>query len=424
MDPIGLLSLPTRPFARLCSVPRHLEDVTSIAEETPARELGLATGAVEAVWGAIEDLYRSGLHPAIQVCIRRHGEIVLHRAIGHRSGNEPGSPPDAPRTLATTATPFNLFSASKAVTAMVIHRLDDEGLLHLDDRVADYIPEFAAHGKQWITVRHVLCHRAGIPTLPPHLLDSSLLEKPEEILQILCEAKPVSRAGRRLAYHAVTGGFVLGEVVRRVCGKDIRQVLHEKIQAPLGFRWMNYGVAPADLPEVAVDAFTGLPLPPPLSTLLRRALGVDAETAVRISNEPAFRTGIVPAGNLISTAEEASAFYQCLLNEGELDGTRIFGPRTVRRATSEQTYWELDLTLGVPLRYGLGFMLGGELISLFGSGTPHAFGHLGFTNIFNWADPERALAVAILSSGKPVISPGMLRLVQLLLRVHDAFPKV
>lgn len=405
-------------------MPEDLDAVTSIAEETPARVVGIPAGDVESVWQAVETLYRTGLYPAIQICIRREGEIVLHRALGHASGNEPGSPPDAERVLATTATPFNLFSASKAVTAMVIHQLDDEGVLHIDDRVAEYIPEFAAHGKQWITLRHVLSHRAGIPNLPAEALDPEILLKPDEILDLLCAAKPVARAGRRLAYHAVTGGFVLAEVVRRVCGQDIRAVLREKIGAPLGFRWMSYGVAPADLPLVAVDAFTGLPVPPPASTLLRRALGVDAERAVEISNDPRFRTAIVPAGNVIATAEEASAFYECLRNEGELGGVRVFSPRTVRRATSEQSYWELDLTLGIPLRYGLGFMLGGDLISLFGPDTPHAFGHLGFTNIFTWADPARALSVALLTSGKPVLSPEMARLVQLVLRVNRAFPKL
>ena len=97
--------------------------------------------------------------------------------------------------------------------------------------------------------------------------------------------------------------------------------------------------------------------------------------------------------------------------------------RTVRRATLEQAYWEIDLTLGLPLRYGLGFMLGGYSVGLFGPDTPRAFGHIGFTNIVSWADPERELAVAILTSGKPIFSPEMLRLYQLLTEIGRAFPK-
>ncbi len=424
MDALGLLTLPMRPLAALCRVPRHLDEITTTAPETPAREVGIGQGAVEAVWGAVETLYRSGLYPAIQVCVRRRGQIVLHRAIGHASGNAPGDSIDGPRTLVTPETPILLYSASKAITAMLIHKLDERRVLHLEDRVCEYIPEFASHGKDRITIRHVLCHRAGIPNLPPGALDLDLLEKPEAVVEILCAARPVSRPGRNLAYHAVSGGFVLGEVVQRATGKSVREVLREEIQEPLGFRWMNYGVSPIDVPLVAHNAVTGLPVLPPFSLLLHRALGVSFREAVELANDPRFLTGVIPAANVVSNAEEASAFYQCLLDEGELGGVRVFEPRTVRHATSEQSYWEVDLTLGLPLRYGLGFMLGAELLSLFGPDTPRAFGHVGFTNIFTWADPDRALSVAILTTGKPFLSLDILRLLQLLLKIGWAFPRI
>jgi CubicO group peptidase (beta-lactamase class C family) len=424
MDALSLLTLPTRPISSLCRVPADLESVTHVGEEVPGREVGVGHGALEGVWRTVEGLYRTGLYPAIQLCVRRRGAVVLHRAIGHVRGNHPGADPDAPKIPVTTQTPFNLFSASKAITAMVIHKLDEERVLHLEDRVSDWIPEFAAHGKERITIRHVLCHRSGIPNLPPGALDLDLLSKPEEIVEILCAARPLSRPGRRLAYHAVTGGFVLGEVVRRATGKDIRTVMRERFQEPLGFRWMNYGVDAHDLPLVAEDAFTGLPVMPPVSWILERALGAGMRDVVSMSNDARFRTGIIPAANIISTAEETAAFYQCLLEEGTLGGVRVLDPRTVRHATSEQSYWELDLTLIVPLRHGLGFMLGADVLSLFGPDTPHAFGHLGFTNIFNWADPDRDLVVALLTSGKPFVSLDVVRLYEFLLRLQWAFPKV
>ncbi|HBZ71977.1 MAG TPA: hydrolase [Deltaproteobacteria bacterium] len=424
MDCFRLLTLPARPFEALCRVPRDLGEVTTLGSETPAREVGIGQGAVEGIWQSVESLYRTGLYPAIEICIRRRGALVLNRTIGHASGNAPGAKPDSPKTLVTPQTPILLFSASKAITAMVIHKLDERRVLHLDDRVIDYIPEFAGHGKEWITLRHVLCHRAGIPNLPPGAMDLDLLERPEQVVEILCAARTVSRPGRNLAYHAVSGGFVLGEVVRRATGKDIRAILREEIQEPLGLRWLNYGVSPIDLPLLAHDVFTGPPILPPFSQLMRRALGVGYHEAVALSHDPRFRTGIIPAANVVATAEELSAFYQCLLNEGEFNGVRVFEPRTVRHATSEQSYWELDLTLGLPLRYGLGFMLGAEWLSLFGPDTPHAFGHLGFTNIFSWADPERALAVAILTTGKPFLSLHVVPLWQCLIRIGQAFPRI
>src|SRR4029077_4444588 len=124
---------------------------------------------------------------------------------------------------------------------------------------------------------------------------------------------------------------------------------------------------------------------PPLSLVLRRALGVGFHEATAMGNDPRFLTAIVPSANVIATANDLSRFYQLLLDGGELDGVRIFDPRTIRRATSEQSYLEFDLTPGLPFRYGMGFMLGGDWFGVFGPDTRYAFGHLGFTNILSWA---------------------------------------
>src|SRR5206468_2751488 len=125
---------------------------------------------------------------------------------------------------------------------------------------------------------------------------------------------------------------------------------------------------------------------PPLSTILGRALGVEFRRAIAMANDPGFLTGIVPSANLVATANEMSRFYQLLLQGGELDGVRIFDPRTIRRATSEQSYLEFDFTLLLPFRYGMGFMLGGQWFSPYGPDTQYAFGHIGFTNVLTWAE--------------------------------------
>ncbi|MDH3213006.1 MAG: beta-lactamase family protein [Myxococcales bacterium] len=424
MDVLQLLTRFGLPFLARCRVPRDLESVTSAGDEAPAHEAGVRPEAVERVWRSIEALYRTGVHPAVQVCIRRHGIPVLHRSLGHAEGNAPDDPPDAPLIPVTTETPFVIFSAAKAVTAMLIHKLDEKRALHLEDRVCDFIPEFARDGKRRITIRHILSHRAGVPNLPPEAMDLGLHDQPERIVEILSGQRLQSRPGRILAYHAVSGGFILAEVVRRATGDDIRTVLEREICEPLGFRWMRYGVRPEDIDRVARNAVTGPPPPPPISGMLRRALGLGMREVVEFSNDPRFVTGVIPSANVVTTAEELSRFYQCLLDGGELDGVRVFEPNTVRHATSEQSYWEIDLTLGVPLRYGLGFMLGDRRPNLFGWDNPLAFGHLGFTNVFSWADPERSLSVAILTSGKPILSLHAVRLVQMFVEMHRAFPKV
>jgi CubicO group peptidase (beta-lactamase class C family) len=411
------------PFISRCRVPWELEEVRTIGDEVAPRELGLDPEAVARVWNTVEGLYHSGVHPAIQLCIRRGGQVVLHRALGHAAGNAPEDPPGGPKVVVGLDTPINIFSASKAITAMVIHKLDERRVLHLEDRVCDYIPEFARYGKHRITLRHILSHRAGIPNLPIDALDLDLLERPEEMAEILCEARLQSRPGRVLAYHAVSGGFVLAEVVRRATGHDIRTVLEREIRDPLGFRWSSYGVRPEDLDRVAVNAFTGPPIPPPMSSLLHRALGTGLREAVELSNDPRFNTGIIPSANVMTTAYELSGFYQCLLDEGEVAGVRVFEPSTVRHATTEQSYWEIDFTLILPLRYGLGFMLGNEGIGPFGIDNPQAFGHIGLSNTFSWADPERDIAVALVTTGKPIASFHALRLFQFLRAVGNAFPK-
>ena len=232
---------------RRCRIPDDLDAVTTVAGHEDPAAAGVAQRDVDRVWRAVQRLYRSGVHPAIALCVRRNGAVVLDRAIGHARGNGPADPPDAPKVAATPATPFCIYSASKAVTATVVHLLDERGLLHVDDRVVEYLPEFGAHGKDAITIEHVLSHRAGVPGLPASVLDLDNLADREFLVRTICEAKTRTRPGKLLAYHAVSGGFILGEVVHRVTGDDIRTVLQREVLDPLGFRWGGYGVAPEDV---------------------------------------------------------------------------------------------------------------------------------------------------------------------------------
>ena len=164
---------PSRPFQRtrstllgLCEVPDDLAEVTVRGDEAPAKEAGVSRAKVERVWQHIEELYRSGAHPAIQVSIRCRNAEVLHRAIGHASGNSPSDrAARIPLRPIELDTPVNLFSAAKAVTAMIVHKLHDDGVLSVDDPVAAHIPEFGRAGKQAITIRRVPA--PSVPSSPP-----------------------------------------------------------------------------------------------------------------------------------------------------------------------------------------------------------------------------------------------------------------
>jgi CubicO group peptidase (beta-lactamase class C family) len=374
--------------------------------EVDPRLAALGRDDVEAMWKAVRYLYASGMHPAIGLCVRRRGQVVLERAIGHLYGNAPEDPADAPKEKIRYDSLFNLFSAAKCVTAMMAHLLEDQRLLHLDDPVAEYFPEFGQNGKRDVTVRQILTHRAGLPALENVAMRLELLANPQRVLELLCEQKPFTVPGRQLAYHALTGGFVIGELVRRLTGAGIDVLLDKAVRQPLGMKSFTYGVASQEVPRVAKNAFSGAPPMPPVSTIVKRVFGVTVREAVAISNDPRFLTAIIPSGNLVCTAEEGSRFFELLLQGGALDGVRIFDRRTVHRAIAETSYLELDTFLGFPVRYGTGFMLGAKWLSLYGPGTPLAYGHVGFTNVVAWADPDRDVSACLMTTGKPLITPG------------------
>jgi CubicO group peptidase (beta-lactamase class C family) len=409
---------------RRVAVPEQLESVTTIGSEEDPEAVGISKRAVARIWKAARLLYQSGVHPAVQVCVRCRGAIVLNRAIGHARGNGPRDSADTEKLPATPQTPFVIYSGSKAITAFVVHMLHDRGVIDVADRVCEYIPEYARNGKEEITIGQVLAHRAGVPTLPRDAFDLDRALDREFMVELLCAAEPVFQPGRFLAYHAVSGGFILGEVVHRATGMDIRTILANEILDPLAFRWTNYGVPSKDLEAVAVNYVTGPPTAPPLSQLLSRALGLGFDELVAASNDPRFLTAVIPSANVVTTAEELSRFYEIFRCGGELDGVKIMSPETVRHALTEQSRLEIDLSLGFPTRFGYGLMLGARLLSLYGRDTQHAFGHLGFTNMLGWADPERGLACGVMTNGKPVLYPELPRFYGLTQTITASAPKL
>jgi CubicO group peptidase (beta-lactamase class C family) len=409
---------------RRVHIPRDVESVTAIGQEEEADAGGMSGESVERIWGAVVHLYRSAVHPAVQVCVRRQGAVVLDRAIGHARGNGPRDGAEVEKQPATPATPFFIYSAAKAVTALVVHMLHERGSLDISDRVCQHIPGYERHGKAEITIGQVLAHRAGVPNLPREALDLDRALDREFRVRALCDARPFAKPGRFLAYHAVSGGYILGEIVHRVTGKDIRTVLAEEILDPLGFRWTNYGVAPEDVSRVALNYATGPPIAPPLSQLFSRAIGLPFDELVEASNDERFLSAIVPSVNVVTTANEFARFFEIFRRGGELDGVRVMRPETVRNAMTEQSHLEFDLSLGFPTRFGYGLILGAQLLSPYGRDTQHAFGHLGFTNILAWADPERALACAVMTNGKPAIYPELRRFYGLIQRMTREAPKV
>jgi CubicO group peptidase (beta-lactamase class C family) len=404
---------------RRCSVPRDLGPITVRGVERGSEE------TADTIWALVEDVYRSGMHPAIQVCIRHEGVVVVDRAIGHARGNLPARRFDRERAVPLTVdTPVNLFSAAKAVTAMVIHKLAEQGAIQLDDPVAEYVPGFERHGKHDITIRHVLTHRSAIATMPAEAFDLDLLANHDEVEEMLRDLSPSAEPGGALAYHAVTGGLVMEAVTRRATGRSLRDVLRTEIKEPLGLDWLDFGVPPDQAEFVAQNVETGLPPGFVIGPFMKRVLGKAWGPVLRMSNDHRFLAGVIPSANVIVTARDIATFYQCVLNGGSIDGTRVFEEQTVREAIrAESDDMEFDRMLAMPMRYSTGFMLGTESFSLYGWNHPRAFGHVGMSNLFTWADPDRDLVVALLTTGKPVIGGHLPALVRLMGGIYAAFPE-
>ncbi|HKY90119.1 MAG TPA: serine hydrolase domain-containing protein [Nevskiaceae bacterium] len=405
------------------TIPRDLDAITRIAREDEPAEAGLTPVSRDEIWSTVRAYYRTGTHPFISFMLRRNGKVVLHRSIGHARGNEPHARGDAPM-VGTPDTPVCLFSASKAITSLLVHKLVEDGKLGLDDRVADYIPEYARHGKEKTTVRYLLAHRAGIPTVPTKNLDHRLLYDWDAVVAMLCAAKPFEATGERQAYHAITGGFILGELVRRVSGRTLPDVLRAWLAEPLGCRHLTFGLEKTYWGTDAPNVFTG-PRPPwVLDLLAKRVLGASFTKVIEVSNEEGFRTAAIPAGNIYATADEASRVFQMLLNGGVYEGRRVFQPDTVEEMLRPVGKRQFDAMLVLPLRFSAGMMLGDNPVGLFGPGTRHAYGHIGFLNIVSWADPDRDLSCAILCNGKSIAPSSFTRLARIIAAVGRLCPPV
>lgn len=405
-----MIASPCLPLTRQITRAPSLSSVTRIdrSAECDPLAVGMTTDGVERIWAAVQTLYKTRLHPSLTLMIRRHGQVVIKRAIGCADGNLPGQ--DGPQIAMDPDAPQCIFSASKAVTALLVHKLVEEGELRLTDRVSDYIPEFAQNGKQDINIRGLLSHRAGVPFIPREQADPDLLLDWDRVVQMICELPPHYPNPATVAYHALTGGFIIGEIVKRVAGMELTQALDEWIRKPLGCRYLTYGLTQADRGKLAHNAFTGPPAIWPLSTYIRRITGVPFRQATEVSCEDTFLSSVVPAGNIHASADDLNRVFQMLLNGGELDGVRVLKESTVKQAIRPVGRIRRDRAMHVPIRYSAGFMLGENPFGLYGPKCGQAFGHLGFVNILGWADPQRQISVSFLNTGKSVSPIGLFRL--------------
>ena len=393
-----------RDLFRTVEVADDLSSVTDmdISGEVDPGQVDIDPASVDLIWESCQDLYRSGVYPLLSLCLRRQGKIILNRSLGHYQDGK----------VASVNTPICLFSASKAVSAVLVHLLAEQGHVNLLNPVSYYIPAFSAKGKGSITIHQMLAHRGGVPGVPADV-ELDLLYDHDAGLQLVCDAQPTDHQAKIQAYHTITSGFIVNELIKVTTGLNAQQYLNRYIRKPMGMRYFRYGLTKREQAGVAINTSTGLN-----SKLINKALtnvlGAHPDKAVDMTNDSRFYSSIIPSANLFGTAEEVSRFFQMLLNHGRWQGKQILDPLTVHRAVRPLGKTELDKTLMLPMRYSAGFMLGGSPIGIYGKDTQYAYGHLGYSNIFCWADPQRDISVSPMNTGKPTLGPHLKALPALL----------
>ncbi len=300
----------------------------------------------------------------------------------------------------------NLYSTTKGMTAICAHQLMERGQLDVDAPVAEYWPEFAAAGKASIPVRQLLCHQAGLPAIRKPL-ETSVLYDWEALTAALAEQEPWWEPGTRHGYHALTFGYLVGEVIRRVSGQSVGNYFRENVAQPLDADF-QIGLPDKDHARTSTlhgrliggdPKASGSKIPEPLKAFMRDMADPTTMTGAAFNNprippdavnSAEWRRAEIPAANGHGTARSLARIYGALACGGEVDGVRILDGETIERAIEVQAEGPDAVLGGMPMRFGLGFMLRSPIMPL--SPSPRAFGHPGAGGSIGMADPDAGVS--------------------------------
>ena len=372
--------------------------------------MGVVSGSVlqgtvepgfEGVRELLEKQFAAGEHIGAGVCVYHRGRKAVD-LWGGLSDEDTKAPWQAD-TMAVS------FSTTKGLTAACLHILADRGLVDYEAPVSTYWPEFGKKGKETITVYHLLTHQAGLAPLPDGMYSADVLDW-DRVIHGIEEQSPAWEPGTESGYHALTFGFLVGEIVRRVSGKRIGQFLQDEVCGPLGLQDMYIGAPESVEPRIASLKSRIVVTPemieqlqqrmstggPAVDPLLERVMGfrpgamLQPQEGDNLFDTPAAHRAEVPAAGGIMTARDLARMYACLGNGGELDGARLMSAERVRIMSTQQTR-RADKLIGVEVGWALGYMTGGI------EGWPQgpretAFGHAGFGGSIGFCDPEIGMA--------------------------------
>jgi CubicO group peptidase (beta-lactamase class C family) len=356
------------------------------------------------------------------VAVHHRGELVVDLWGGSRTDD--GDPWESD-TLAMC------FSTTKGLTSTAVHMLADRGLVDYQTPVAEYWPEFAQNGKAEVTVEHVMTHSAGLHRIRSVIDDASRMLDWDYMVDALAAAAPAYEPGTNTGYHALTYGWLAGEIVRRVSGRPLDEFVRDEIATPLQLDGMYLGCPPEARPRVATLRPMGRVMvgPRPLRVAQRR-IGEQWGKVFSFLHSPInprrminalLPRGIedvmlagdvmdasIPAANGFFSARSLGRLYAMIAGDGELDGVRLLSPSTVDEMGRIRV-WRRDLVLVFPMRWRLGYHLVGSTCGV----VDEAFGHFGFGGSGGWADPSRQLSMAMVCNRGAGTPLGDLRLLRL-----------
>jgi len=363
---------------------------------------GTVASGFEPVRELLERQFADNQHIGAGVCVYHRGHPVVD-VWGGLADEDTGRAWERD-TMAVS------FSTTKGLTATCLHILADRGLVDYGAPVATYWPEFAANGKGAITVYHLLTHQAGLAPVPDDLYGADLFDW-DRVIRAIERQAPAWEPGTETGYHALTFGFLVGEVVRRVSGKRIGRFLRDEVCAPLRLHDMYIGAPESVEPQIArlknrmvITAELMAQFQerlraggPTVDPLMERAMAMRPGTMTsgesggeQSFDTPAGHRAEIPAANGIMTARDLARMYACLGNYGELDGVRLMSEDRVRVMSKQQTC-KPDKVIVVEVGWALGYMTGGL------EGWPQgprvtAFGHAGLGGSIGFCDPQIEMA--------------------------------
>lgn len=360
-----------------------------MAHPTPTIE-GHCDPRFAAVRDAFAESFARGDETGAAVCVVVAGRPVVDLIGGF--ADQARTRPWAPDTI------VNVYSTTKGMAALCLLQLVEQGKVDLDAPVARYWPEFAASGKESLPVRWLLSHRAGLAAVRKPLPAEALYDW-DAMASALAEETPWWTPGEHHGYHAVTFGWLVGEVVRRVTGCSVGTYFRDEIARPLG---ADFQIGLPDAEHGRVAEMSAMAPPPPgqqpnlMQAFLDDPEGVLARAFLNPPsmamgpNHAPWRRAEIPGANGHANARALARIYGVLASGGAQDGVHVLGRETLAALREEQSVGP-DAVLQLTTRFGLGFMLPQPARDTRFGPSESAFGHPGAGGSLGFADPEAQL---------------------------------